>query len=370
MKILITGGAGFIGSHTARALVERGDEVRILDALTQPVHEPGAEPPIADTAELIRGDVRSPDDWQRSLRGIDAVIHLGAYQDYLTDFSKFFEVNAAGTALCYETIVAHDLPVRRVVVASSQAVYGEGAVRCAKHGVVTPGPRSMDALAKADWDVRCPVCGADVESVPTPEEFANPRNSYGISKIAAEQATLALGETYGIESVALRYSIVHGPGQSVRNAYSGLLRSAALRMRERKAPVAFEDGKQLRDYVAIDDAVAATLLALDHPGAPGRAYNVGGGRAWTVLEVIDHLKEIAGVDVDPEISNAFRVGDVRHVVSDISRLQGLGWEPRANLDDVWHRYWAWLDEIAPPAQTVDDAYARMEREGVLRRAGS
>jgi dTDP-L-rhamnose 4-epimerase len=369
VKILVTGGAGFIGTHTARALLARGDDVRVLDALTQPVHEPGSTPPVAAEVEFVEGDVRMSETWQRALRGVDGIVHLAAYQDYLTDFSKFFAVNAAGTALCYETIVAENLPVRRVVVASSQAVYGEGAVRCAEHGVLMPLARSMESLAIGDWEVRCPRCGAEVESVPTPEELADPRNSYGISKIAAEKVALALGETYGIPSAALRYSIVHGPGQSPRNAYSGLLRSAALRMRDGKPPVAFEDGRQLRDYVAIEDVVAATLVALDHPGAPGRAYNVGGGRAWTVLEVVEALGALAGSQASPELPGTYRVGDVRHITSDISRLGELGWAPRADLKEVWRRYWEWLDEIAPPAHTVDDAFARMEREGVLRKAG-
>jgi dTDP-L-rhamnose 4-epimerase len=366
VRVLVTGGAGFIGSHTVHALASRGDDVRVLDALTQPVHEPDATPAFGDGVEFLRGDVRSAADWARALDGVDAVVHLGAYQDYLPDFSTFFTVNAAGTALLYETIVARNLPIRRVVVASSQAVYGEGAVRCAEHGVSSPGPRSMEQLASGEWDVSCPRCGGPAVSVATPEEAADPRNAYGISKLAAERASLALGQTYGVPTAALRYSIVHGAGQSPRNAYSGLLRSAALRMRAGKSPLAFEDGRQLRDYVAIEDVVAANLLALDHPDAPGRAYNVGGGAAWTVLEVIDALRAIGGVDVEPELPGTYRVGDVRHIVSDISRLRGLGWEPKADLKDVWRRYWAWLDDIAPPARIVDDAYERMEREGVLR----
>ena len=366
MKILVTGGAGFIGSHTVQALVARGDEVRVLDALTQPVHEPGATPAFGEGVEFVAGDVRSREDWLRALRDIEAVVHLGAYQDYLTDFSKFFEVNAAGTALCYELIVAERLPVRRVVVASSQAVYGEGCVRCSEHGVLAPGSRAMSALARAEWDVRCPRCGGRADSVPTPESAADPRNAYGISKLAAEKIALALGETYGIETVALRYSIVHGPGQSPRNAYSGLLRSAALRMRAGKPPVAFEDGGQLRDYIAIDDVVSANLIALDHRDAPGRAYNVGGGAAWTVLEAIEALAGIAGVSSEIEIPGTYRVGDVRNIVSDIGLLRSLGWDPATDLKDVWTRYWDWLEEIKPEEHAVDDAFARMHAEGVLR----
>ncbi len=367
MKILITGGAGFIGSHTARALLDRGDDVRVLDALTQPVHEPGVKPALSDDVEFVHGDVRNASDWRNALDGVDAVVHLAAYQDYLPDFSTFFHVNAAGTALCYEVIVADRLSVRRVVVASSQAVYGEGAVRCPRDGVQMPRPRSMEDLARGRWSVSCPLCGGTAESAPTPEDAADPRNSYGISKIAAEKAALALGETYGIETVALRYSIVHGPGQSPRNAYSGLLRSAALRLRAGKAPLAFEDGLQLRDYVGIGDVVRANLIALDHADAPGRAYNVGGGRALTVRHVIESLARIAGVDAAMELPGAFRVGDVRNIVSDVARLESLGWRPSEDLNDVWSRYWTWLDEVAPREHLVEEAYEHMQRQGVLRR---
>jgi dTDP-L-rhamnose 4-epimerase len=368
VRVLVTGGAGFIGVHTARALLARGDDVRLLDALTQPVHEAGVAPAVPDGAELVRGDVRNAEDWARALQGVDAVVHLAAYQDYLTDFSTFFSVNAAGTALLYETIVARSLPVRRIVIASSQAVYGEGNVRCEEHGVLSPGSRSIEQLSKAQWDVRCPRCAAPTESVPTPEAWADPANAYGISKLAAERIALALGETYGIATSAFRYSIVHGAGQSPRNAYSGLLRAAAMRLRAGKPPLLFEDGRQLRDYVAIDDVVSANLIGLDHPQAPGRAYNVGGGTAWSVLEIVDALRAISGVDVEPELPGTFRVGDVRNIVSDVSLLRSLGWEPATDLRATWRAYWEWLERLAPPAEIVDRAYERMERDGVLRSA--
>ncbi|MGH2830095.1 MAG: NAD-dependent epimerase/dehydratase family protein [Actinomycetota bacterium] len=364
MKILVTGGAGFIGLGTARALAARGDEVRILDALTQPVHEPGAAGP--GEFELLRGDVRSKDDWIKALDGVDAVMHMAAYQDYRTDFSTFFHVNAAGTALLYEVIVERSLPVQRVVVASSQAVYGEGAYRCPRDGIVACEPRPRERLEAGDFEQRCPRCGGAVEPVPTPEEMGDPRNAYGISKLAQERAALALGETYGIPTAALRYSIVHGPGQSPRNAYSGLLRSACLNLLAGAPPVAFEDGLQRRDYVAIEDVVAANLLALDHFDAPGRAYNVGGDRAWTVLEVLDALRGLTGVEVGPAVPGTYRVGDTRHIVSDIARLRTLGWEPQADLTEVWRRYWEWLGSLGVDPGIAVRAYEDMLARGVLR----
>jgi len=367
VKVLVTGGAGFIGLATAEALRDRGDEVRIMDALTQPVHAPDAPGP--EGFDFVRGDVRVKDDWIRALDGVDAVCHFAAYQDYLKDFSTFFHVNAAGTAMLYEVIVERSLPVRRVVAASSQAVYGEGAYRCDLDGLVTCEPRPAERLRRGEFEQRCSKCGGPVELVPTPEEHADPRNSYGISKLAQEKIALALGETYDVPTATMRYSIVHGPGQSPRNAYSGLLRSAALNLLAGVAPVAFEDGKQQRDYVAIGDVVAANLIALDHPDAPGRAYNVGGDMPWTVLEVADALREIAGVDVDTLTPGLYRVGDTRHIVSDVTRLRSLGWNVRADLKQVWRDYWAWLGGLGVDPAIARRAHEDMLARGVLRKAG-
>lgn len=370
MRVLVTGGAGFIGAHTVRALVERGDEVTVLDALTQPVHEPGTEPAFPDGVRFVRGDVRDADDWARALDGADAVIHLAAYQDYLPDFSRFFAVNAAGTALLYETIVARGLDVARVVYASSQSVYGEGQVRCAEHGVVWATQRRAEDLARGDYDARCPRCGARCpEPAALGEDGAQPHNAYGVSKLAGEQAALTLGAQHGLPTVALRYAIVHGPGQSPRNAYSGLLRSACVGSLAGRAPVVFEDGAQRRDYVAIDDVVEANLIALDHPDAPGRAYNVGGTRSWTVLEVLDALNGIVEEMRAPEIGGLWRVGDVRHTVADVSALRALGWEPRTPLEDTWRAYWAWLKEQRVPGSVVEDAMREMLDRGIVRISG-
>jgi len=366
MRVLVTGGAGFIGTNTVRALRARGDEVRVLDAFTEPVHAPGWTPDLPDDVEVLRGDVRDADAWARALEDIDAVVHLAAYQDYLQDFSRFLSVNAAGTALLYETIVARALPVRRVVFASSQSVYGEGQVACDTHGVVAAAQRTEAVLARGDWEARCSVCGAISPPVAMPETFANPHNAYGISKLAAEQTALTLGAQHGIDSVALRYAIVHGPGQSPRNAYSGLLRAACLQLLAGEAPVVFEDGLQRRDYIAIDDVVSANLIALDHPDAPGRAYNVGGARTWTVLHVLDALAEITGEQRAPEMSGSYRVGDVRHTIGDLDALRSLGWEPATDLTQTWRGYWEWLGSLELPGRIVGDTFAEMRRRGVLR----
>lgn len=366
MRVLVTGGAGFIGSHTTAALLARGDDVRVLDAFIAPVHPGPSSAP--DGAEVLRGDVRDAATWERALDGIDAVIHCAAYQDYLPDFSTFFHVNAVGTSLLYEIAVAKALPLQRVVVASSQSVYGEGAATCPTHGLVVPDQRRADDLARGAWAAHCPVCEAVVEPAPTPEHLTAPRNPYGISKLAAETAALALGAEHDIPTAALRYAIVHGTGQSPRNAYSGLLRSACLAWRAGRAPAVFEDGLQLRDYVAIDDVVAANLTALDHPDAPGRAYNVGGPRSWTVREVLEAVADIVPDAPTPEFTGAYRVGDVRHTIGDLSRLRGLGWEPVTDLRTTWKAYWDWLGSLDLPPDVDAEARAEMRARGVLRQA--
>ena len=367
MNVLVTGGAGFIGSHVVAQLEARGDTVRVLDALTQPVHDRDVMPPSVDGALFLKGDVTDRDAWRRVLDGIDAVVHMAAYQDYQPDFSTFFRVNAVGTSLLYEIIVEHQLPVRRVVFASSQSVYGEGQVRCEHHGIVPAAVRLPDDLERGDYDARCSVCGARCpEPVAMREEFAAPVNAYGISKLAAETAALTLGAQHGIPTAALRFAIVHGPGQSPRNAYSGLLRSACVSYLRARAPVVFEDGEQRRDYVAIDDAVSATLVALDHPDAPGRAYNVGGARSWSVLEVLDGLREIVPSWRQHEPAGHYRVGDVRHTVGDLSALRALGWEPSADLPSVWRAYWAWLEALELPGDPVGAALEDMLAKGVVR----
>ena len=284
MHVLVTGGAGFIGSHVVDALLGRGDRVSLLDSLVERVHPSGRPPDhLPPAATFVRGDVTHKGDWLRALEGVEAVIHLAAYQDYQPDFGRFAAVNDGGTALLYEVLVEHRLPVRKVVMASSQAVYGEGAYHCDQHGLQHPKPRPLAQLERGDWDVRCPVCGAAARPVATNESHPDPHNAYAISKLAQERYALVLGERYGVPSVALRYSIVQGPRQSPANAYSGVLRAFTGRLLRDEPPVVFEDGRQLRDYTHIDDVVAATMLALDDDRADFDVFNVGSGQTTSVL---------------------------------------------------------------------------------------
>jgi dTDP-L-rhamnose 4-epimerase len=370
-RVLITGGAGFIGSHTADRLLERGYEVRVLDSLTPPVHPAGKKPSyLSDQVEFLRGDVRSRDDLAPALRGVDAVVHLAAYQDYLTDFSTFFHVNTVGTALLYELIVQERLPIRKVVVASSQAVYGEGPYRCDVDGTVFPTPRPSEQLMRRVWEPVCPACRGPLCPVPAEEESVQPHNSYAISKYSQEMIALTLGRRHGIPSVCMRYSITQGPRQSFTNAYSGILRIFTLRLLHDRAPVAYEDGGQLRDYVSVDDVVAANLLVLERPEADYQSFNVGGGHAMTVREYGELLARKLGKELPVEVPGEFRFGDTRHIISDIRRLCALGWEPRVSVSEIADRYIDWARHHPAARDHSVEAERVMKAAGALRAASS
>ncbi|WP_019871714.1 NAD-dependent epimerase/dehydratase family protein [Salinispora oceanensis] len=372
MKVLITGGAGFIGSHTAHALVDRGHEVRVLDALRPPVHTGQKFPGhlLDRGVECVLGDVRNRDAWEKALDGVDAVYHLAAYQDYLTDFSTFFATNTVSTALLYEVLVARGQTLSRVVVASSQAVYGEGTYRCPacpQADVLRPGPRSRDRLDRGLWDLPCPSCGTALEPEWTDESQTRPHNSYALSKYGEEAAALMLGERYGIPTVALRYSIVQGARQSFRNAYSGILRIFAQRVLNGAAPLAYEDGHQVRDYISVHDVTRANLLVLADDRAVGQAFNVGGGRRVSIREYADLVVRAAGAEMEPWISGSYRVGDTRHVLSSNAALERLGWRPRVGLPAVVDEYLSWA--VAQPdfKDFTTEADDQMYALGALRR---
>lgn len=368
MRVLVTGGAGFIGSHTVDLLLERGHRVCILDNLAPPVHPDGRKPTyIPDDAEFILGDVRNRNDMVTALRGIDAVFHMAAYQDYLTDFSTFASVNDVGTALLYEIIVNQHLPVQKVVLASSQAVYGEGKYSCEEHGVQYPPPRTLEQLECSDWEVKCAVCGEPMIPQFLDESHTNPHNQYAVSKCCQELYALTLGRKYGIPTVAMRYSITQGPRQSFYNAYSGILRSFTIRLLENLPPVVYEDGGQLRDYAYVGDIVRANLLVMENEAADYRAFNVGGRNPITVLEYARILLSITGRNIPPEIPGQFRFGDSRHTISDSSSLTDLGWESNTPLERIIREYVEWAQaQPEVPYQSYAAASRVMRQTEVVR----
>jgi dTDP-L-rhamnose 4-epimerase len=368
MRILVTGGAGFVGSHTCDRLVELGHDVIVLDALTAPVHRDGKPDHLTPGAELFAGDVRNRELMGNLLRRVDAVYHLAAYQDYLPDFARFTDVNVTSTAMIYEIAVAEKLDLSRIVVASSQAAMGEGLYRCAEHGEQTPDMRPESALQQARWDLTCPVCAGPLQMQRTPERVSNPQNAYGMSKFGEETVAVNLGKRYGIPTVALRYSIVQGPRQSVYNAYSGACRIFNLHYLLGSAPVLYEDGQAVRDYVNIHDVVDANILVLTDERAVGRVFNVGGGTGYTTQEFAEIVRRQYGSDLQARISGEYRFGDTRHIRSDIDALKQLGWVPSRTPAESVAEYAAWLEGMPGLEEILAEADAKMRSLGVVRKA--
>src|SRR5579862_6365996 len=372
MRVLVTGGAGFIGSHTCDRLLALGHEVTVLDALVPPVHRNGALPDyLRDDIAFFQGDVRNRDLLRNVLRRTDAVYHLAAYQDYMTDFARFSDVNVVSTALLYEIIVNEHLDLARVIVASSQSAMGEGLYRCPADGdAVVPDCRPEAQLAAGQWDICCPTCGGPLEMRATPERVSNPQNAYGMSKLGEEMVAINLGRRYGIPTVALRYSIVQGPRQSVYNAYSGACRIFCLSYLLGRAPVLYEDGEAIRDYVNVDDVVDANVLVLSDDRAVGQVFNVGGGRAVTTRQFADTVRRQYGSDRPGLVTGEYRFGDTRHILSDTSALRALGWEPRRTTAQSVAAYAAWLEGMDGLDAVLTEADARMRALGVVRKAGA
>lgn len=371
MRFLITGGAGFIGSHIVDRLLTMGFEVRILDNLEPRVHPKGKPSWMPREADFVRGDVRDKETLAKSLDGVQVVFHEAAYQDYMPDFSKFFHSNTVGTSLIYEIIVEKKLDIKKVIVASSQAVYGEGQYVCSNPGcskqyaVVQPTSRAKDQLERGDWELKCPYCGQEMENLMLAEEYANPCNQYAISKYAQELTATRLGKLHGIPTTAFRYSITQGPRQSLYNQYSGICRIFSLRLLNNLPPVVYEDGRQKRDYIHMSDVVDANMLALEKEETDYEVYNVGSGRATTVLEYAEKLSQKLNKNIKPSIPGEYRLGDNRHSVSSIEKLNKLGWSPKKSLDNIFEDYINWLNSMGDISDYFSEAEQTMRSSGVI-----
>ncbi|MCP4748232.1 MAG: SDR family NAD(P)-dependent oxidoreductase [Desulfobacteraceae bacterium] len=375
MNILITGGAGFIGSHTADALISKGHKVRLLDNLQKTVHPKGKPDYLDPEAEFIEGDVRDKETLRKALEGIEAVYHLAAYQDYLTDFSTFFHINAVSTALLYEILVAEPqrFNVSKVIVAASQAVMGEGRYRCnhcakSETDFIYPQIRLEEQLAKGMWEHLCPNCGLELNWLASDESVICPCNQYALSKHSQEQIAIQLGRRYRIPSVVMRYSIVQGPRQSFYNAYSGAMRIFALSLFFNHAPTIYEDGCQIRDFINIKDVVGANLCVLENRQADYQVFNVGGTKAWKVSRFYETMQTIVGKFIEPVSGGFYRYGDTRHIFSDTGKLEALGWSARRSVQDSIKDYWDYLTNHQDKADILDYARKQMRKLNVIREA--
>lgn len=350
--ILVTGGAGFIGSHLVDALVVRGHEVRVLDNLDAQVHGPARREPAAildhveaGRVDFWRGDVRDAGVVARALEGVDAVFHQAAavgVGQSMYRIVDYVSANALGAAVLLEAIVARKRPLRKLIVASSMSLYGEGRYRCPEHGAVSPALRSGEQLRRGDWEVHCPRCGAATAPVPTNESKPlQPTSVYAVTKRDHEELSLAIGRSYGIPTVALRYFNVYGPRQSLNNPYTGVAAIFSARLLNDSSPLVFEDGRQIRDFVHVSDIVRANLLALEKPEADGEVFNVGTGRALDLLDMVAALRSKLG-GPEPVITGRFRQGDVRHCYADIAHIrERLGYTAAVRFEDGIDDLAAW-----------------------------
>lgn len=360
--MLITGGAGFIGQRTAQLLLKQGHQVTVLDNLAPPAHD--GPPALPAGIDLVEGDIRKREDWVKALKDNEVVLHLADHHDYLPSFSKLFHINTVGAAILLELLLDGKTAVRRVVLASSMAVYGEGKYRCGKDGDVYPRLRSVAALERGAWDPPCPVCGGAISPMVTDESVTRPASAYGLSKLAEEDLLRMIGDRHGLDWVILRYGAVQGRPQPFQNAYYGALRIFSLRLAHDQPPVLLEDGNQLRDFVDVEDVARANLAALGDM-TPG-IYNVASGRAHTLLDLARTLIRVANKSLTPEMPGMYRVGDARHAVPDISRLKATGWEPQVGLEAMTRAYWQWLCEQPNLDTYFEGAEYLMERTGTVR----
>ena len=374
-QILVTGGAGYIGSHLVDALVARGYRITVLDSLEPQVHRSGKWPSYANSAATyVQGDVRDRGVFEPLVLDADAVVHFGAAVSVgqsMYQVDRYVDVNTRGTALLLDILVNAKHRVQKVIVASSIGVYGEGAYQCAAHGVVAPGIRPEAQLAARDWEQRCPVCGEHAASIPTPEDKALYRdNIYSMTKYHQEEMVLLIGKTYGIPAVAPRFFNVYGPRQSLSNPYAGVAAIWLSRLLNTRQPVVFEDGGQLRDFVSIHDVVTCLMLMLENSGADFLPVNVGSGETVTILDIARLLKRLLGSDIEPQVTQTGRRFDIRHNTADITRAQTtLGYAPSVTLEQGFAELIEWAKTTPDVAEDFfDRAMDELNAKGLLVRS--
>ena len=371
MHILVTGGAGFIGSHLVPRLVARGHRVRVLDALTEQIHGPGAgfSPTLREQAECLRGDVTDRDDIARALDGCDAVAHLAAetgmgQSQY--EIVRYTDVNVGGTARLLQALSDGHGSVRRLVLSSSARVYGDGPYTCPDHGRVLPAQRPVEQMARGDWAMRCPSCEREVTVARCREDDARqPGSMYAVTKCAQEDMIRLYGEFYALDAVILRYQNVYGAGQALRNPYTGVLSVFCTRIRNGLAPEVYEDGAESRDFVYVTDIADATVAALERDGLGGETINVGGGARAAILDVARAIVAAFSADLEPRVTGMFRAGEVRHMEADIGPARRLlGYAPAVSLDEGIRRLVAWVLEQPVHEDRSAQAFEELESRGL------
>jgi len=371
-RALVTGGAGLIGSHIVDLLQAQGWSVRVFDNLEQQTHRNGKPPwlqaAIQNGAEFVEGDMRDREVVDSALEGIDVVFHEAAYGGYMPEISKCVAVNSLGTAQLLEIVREKNLAIRKIIVASSQVVYPEGAGECPQHGLVFPGLRPVEQLRRGDFSVRCPACQIPTKSVPTPE-FAplGGETVYAITKVDQEKLVLTWGRQVGIPTVALRYSCTFGPRQSIFNPYTGVIAIFCTRLLNNLPPVIYEDGEQTRDFSYVEDIARANLLAANSDELDGKAVNVGSGRAVTIKRVAELISAGLRIPLAPIMNREFRPGEMRHLISDTAVIRNAGYTPAVSLEEGIERYLEWIRHQGSIKDYFADAELILRKKGILQK---
>ena len=375
-RVLITGGAGFIGSNLALYLLQKGYDVTVLDNLSNQIH--GHDPEknsllynsIKSKGNFIRGTVTSRHDWEKAIGDIDVIVHLAAETgtgQSMYEVSRYVDVNSGGTALMLDILANRKTTIQKVVVASSRAVYGEGKYLSAEFGAVYPAHRKAEDMDKGNFEVTYPGASS-LQLVATDEESKiHPSSVYGISKQNQEQMVMLVCQSLGIAAVAFRYQNVFGPGQSLSNPYTGILSIFSTLIKNKKAINIFEDGKESRDFVFIDDVINATILGLEKDEAIGEVFNVGSGVPTTVMEVAQQLVKFYGIDVPLQVTGNYRLGDIRHNYADISKIQRLlGFKPAVSFADGLKQFTDWVGKQEIRESRYDESVNEMKEKGLMK----
>jgi dTDP-L-rhamnose 4-epimerase len=372
MKILVTGGAGFIGSHLVDALVEK-HEVVVLDNLEPQVHTKSTPDYLNENATYIFGDVRNKEVLRRVLEGVEVVFHQAAavgVGQSMYQVEKYVEVNTMATAKLLDFLVNEEHEVKKLIVASSMSIYGEGAYECEDCGVVYPELRAEKQLKQKMWEIKCPKCGKVVKPISTSEEKSlHPTSIYAITKRDQEEMCLNIGRAYGIPAVALRYFNVYGPRQSLNNPYTGVCAIFSSRIKNNNPPLIFEDGLQSRDFVSVHDIVEANNLVMKSSNADYEVFNVGNGEAINILEIAQALikQYNKGKELEPEITNKYRAGDIRHCFADISKIRNkIGYKPKVSFVDGMKELVEW-GEKEHAIDKFEKAHEELLRRGLVEK---
>ena len=372
-NILITGGAGFIGSNLTKKLVDKGFNVTILDNLSKQIHSDGQNLylSVKDIATFIKGDVRNKSDWKKALKNQHAVIHLAAETgtgQSMYEISKYTEVNVLGTAHLLDILTNENHSVKKIIIASSRSIYGEGKYFCENDGVVYPNQRQEICMAKGEFETICSKCSEPLKLLATDEESKiHPSSIYGITKQIQEDMILLMGETLNIPVVALRYQNVYGPGQSLSNPYTGILSIFSTRLLNGNHIDLYEDGHQSRDFVFIDDAVSATILALEKKELNSQIFNVGSGVATSISEVANLLNSLYNSNVKILVSGKYRLGDIRHNYADLSKIKDvLGFSPKFDFISGITLFVNWVKKQEVMVDKYEMSISELQSKGLIK----